>query len=376
MVKKYLINFVVSNSIIVFMLIGISNQIFCQSHKIKVGIPETISNNQGDTWIAAFSVGDTIYTPSNDTKGFYEWSQNFKSNIAFNKFVLNKYPFPGITINQMTEYGSEGQKGTDSCTWKSSGCYAIDSVIYWVIARHRYGDDSGDANKRQLAKNASIIKSYDRGKTWIRTQVENYDQPMFPGSRFATPYFIQFGTDGYSTVDNADKYVYAVSNNGFWDNGDNLILGRVPRNKIAGLNAADWQFYTGGDGMKDNCWNNDVNKAKLIIDSPGKLGMSGIVYNAAVKKYLYIGWYYPAGGGKLPNASRKTVWDFYESDKPWGPWITIGSVSFEPQGYYSPQICPKLISDNGMKFTVFTAGDWYDDRFYRLTLVPIEILVK
>ncbi len=366
--------------IIACLVFIISGNLFCQSKfKIKVGKPEPVSNNQGDTWVAAFANGDTIYSPSNDTKGFYTFFQTFNSNIAFNKVMIKKNDISvinGITVNQMDDYGAQSFEGPDICNWKSSGCYAVDNVIYWVVARHKYGDKSGDPMKRQPTMNASIIKSSDFGKTWIRRAKDNYDKPMFPGSRFSTPYFIQYGTDGSSIIDNADKYVYAVSNNGFWDNGDNLILGRVLRNKIADLNANDWQFYTGGDGMEDESWSGEMNNAKLIVDNPGKLGMSGIVYNPSLKKYLYIGWYYPAGGGKLPNASQKTVWDFYESDKPWGPWKRFDSCEFEPQGYYSPQICPSLISDDGKKFNVFTAGDWNNDLFYRLTIVPIEILVK
>jgi hypothetical protein len=348
-------------------------------YKVIIGNPDPVSNNQGDTWVAAFANGDTIYSPSNDTKGFYTFFQTFNSNIAFNKVIVKMNDLSvinGITVNQMDDYGTQGFEGPDACNWKSSGCYAVDGAIYWVVARHKYGDKSGDPLMRQPAMNASIIKSYDFGKTWFRSAKDNYDKPMFPGSRFSTPYFIQYGTDGSSIIDNADKYIYAVSNNGFWDNGDNLILGRVLKSKIAELDANDWQFYIGGDGLNDKSWSHDMNLANLIIDNPDRLGMSGIVYNPSLKKYLYIGWYYPAGGGKLPKASQKTVWDFYESDKPWGPWKRFDSYEFEPQGYYSPQICPKFISADGKKLKVFTAGDWNNDLYYRLTVVPIEIIDK
>ena len=78
-------------------------------------------------------------------------------------------------------------------------------------------------------------------------------------------------------MDNADHYVYALSNNGFWDNGDNLILGRVERSKIAKLNGADWEFYRGG-GMEDAAWSADRDRAKCVLDAPGKLGMTGAVF--------------------------------------------------------------------------------------------------
>jgi hypothetical protein len=64
---------------------------------------------------------------------------------------------------------------------------------------------------------------------------------MFPGGQFATPYFIDYGRSR-PNVDGADRYVYAISNNGFWDNGDTLILGRVLRTKLGALNGVDWEF--------------------------------------------------------------------------------------------------------------------------------------
>ena len=139
----------------------------------------------------------------------------------------------------------------------------MDGAIYWAIARHHYGDDSGDPHKRQTCANASIIKSIDFGKTWTRTAQQNYDAPMFPGPRFATPYFIQYGY-GHATVteDNAGEYVYATSNNGFWDCGDDLVLGRVARSKIGNLNGHDWEYYTGGDGMKSISWSRQMNDSK------------------------------------------------------------------------------------------------------------------
>ena len=53
---------------------------------------------------------------------------------------------------------------------------------------------------------------------------------MFPGKLFPSPYFICYGQQRHEAVaDGSDKYIYALSTNGFWDNGDKLILGRVLR---------------------------------------------------------------------------------------------------------------------------------------------------
>ena len=93
-------------------------------------------------------------------------------------------------------------------------------------------DISKDPFRRQTAINSCIIKSEDHGLTWTPSIRECFEHPMFPSNRFSTPYFIYYGKDGTApAVDNAEKFIYAVSNNGFWNNGDKYILGRVERSE-------------------------------------------------------------------------------------------------------------------------------------------------
>ena len=264
----------------------------------------------------------------------------------------------GVTVNPMSDYGKASQKGPDGCTWKSSGCFCLDGTLYWAVARHKYGEDSGDPQRRQPAANASIIKSTDFGKTWTRSAKENYDRPMFPGSRFAAPYFVEYGQDGRASVDNADRYVYALSNDGFWDNGNNLIFGRVARSKIGNLRAADWQYLPGrrrhgGLGVDSRHGPGNAGARRA-----GQAGHERRVYVPGLRRYILIGWYYPAGGGKIKDACHTTNWDFYEAPKPWGPWTKISTYVCNPQGYYSPQLCPKFSSADGRRLFVMTAGDW------------------
>jgi len=193
---------------------------------------------------------------------------------------------------------------------------------------------------------------------------------MFPGRRFATPYFIEFGREGWGQA-NVGDYVYALSNNGFWDCGDDMVLGRVARSKIGLLNGSDWEFYTGGNGGRANSLTKNMNDAKPVLEGAGRFGMTGAVYLHAHQRYFLIGWYYPAGGGKMPGAQRHTAWDFYESPWPWGPWTRIGSYDSQPSGYYSPQVSPKFQTPD--KVFVFTAGNWDSPPDYRLTVFPLEI---
>jgi hypothetical protein len=337
---------------------------------VKVGTPVKLEDNQGDTWIAAWAGDDNLYSPSDDTSGF---RKGCNSNVAFNRIEgSDPLHLTGTTINPMSEYGAGGQIGPDGCNWKSTGCMWIDGALYLCVSRHLYGDDSGDIKKRQTAENASIIKSTDLGKTWTRTAQQNYDHPMFPGRRFSTPYFIQYGYGhGESVADNSNEYVYATSNNGFWDCGDDMVLGRVARSKLALLNGKDWEYYIGGDGMKPAAWASNMGQARQLLVAPGKCGMTGAVYLAAQRRYFMIAWYYPAGGGKMPGAGTHSVWDFYESPHPWGPWTPINSYESTPAGLYSPEVCPKFQSGN--RIVAITAGYWNSPPDYRLTIVPLEL---
>jgi len=238
----------------------------------------------------------------------------------------------------------------------------------------RYVDDGFGG--RQTRINASIIKSADHGLHWARPMQANLDRPMFPGMRFATPFFIHFGKEyAAATVDNADRYVYATSNNGFWDNGDNYILGRVARAKLEALDAADWTFYRGGDGMRDSSWDKDTSKAAHLIDAPGQCGETGVTYLPALARYVMAAWYYPVGNGHAGKIEA-TQFAFYEAPKPWGPWKRVKQIRIEPQGWYIPRVLAKFQARAGQNLSAFiaVAGDWRNPAYYRYTMVPVEFV--
>jgi hypothetical protein len=341
-------------------------------HSIDVGTAISVPDNDGDTWVPAWAKDDYLYSPSNDTGGF---KQAGSGNIMFNRMGGPRADALAfcVTINTMSDYRRATEGGPDGRTWKSSGCTAIDGQLYLTVARHLYGGPTVDPLCRQPAQNASIIRSPTTGFTWVRAAQDNYDHPMFPGSRFATPYFINYGKDGQQAVaDGSDRYVYATSNNGFWDNGDDMVLGRVLRSKLPQLNGSDWQFYKQGDGANDASWSSQMSDAQPVITNKDHLGMSGATYLPAQKCYLMIGWYYPKGGGKMPDAHSTTHWDFYTSPHPWGPWKIIGSHTNHPEGFYTPEICPKFSSADGSQIWVFASGD-FAGPYYHLFLVPLTI---
>src|SRR5580704_4202512 len=214
-----------------------------------------VTNSHGDEWAPTWANDDCLYTGNDDGTSFGGMPERC---IAFGKLTGDdSRALVGTTINDMGDFG-KNTHSADRANWKTMNSYCVDGVLYMFVTRCLYPDQSGDTNNRHIFKNSSIIKSTDKGKTWTRSSEENYNHPMFPGLSFGSPYFVWYGRDGAASVDNADKYVYAVANNGHFEDGDSYILGRVSKGKLPALNAADWQFYTGGDGMLDGNWTGEI----------------------------------------------------------------------------------------------------------------------
>ncbi|MDR1304917.1 MAG: DUF4185 domain-containing protein [Verrucomicrobiales bacterium] len=358
-----------------------------QSIKVTPGATTTIPYSRGDTWSVAWTREDELFSPVNDGYAFTDLATGNnppERHVAIARlgFGLGGAPLLyGELVNDLPDYTPPPRdnilaaRGPDGCTWKSSGCIAVDGALYLVIARHRYGEENpGDSLRRQSARDASIIKSADGGRTWTRAHDENYRRPMFPGARFATPYFVNYGRDGHETfADGGDEFVYAHANGGYWDNSDDLVLGRVLRKKIGALNVADWQFFTGGDGRAPSAWSPYLEAARPVLAEKTQLGSGGAVYLPQWQCYVLIGWHFPAGGGKLPGAVNETAWTFYAGDTPWGPWRAVGTHTFNPEGFYCPAICPRFMSADGRRAWVVTSGNWLNWRWYRLSFVGIEL---
>jgi hypothetical protein len=238
---------------------------------------------------------------------------------------------------------------------------------------------------RQTAFNASLIKSENHGRTWVRSAADNYASPMWPGPSFGAPFFVHYGRNG-GTIhsDLAGKYVYAASTNGFWNDGDSLILGRVPRSSLPKLNPADWEYFEGGDGLMDSAWSHRIANAKPILNSPARCGQGPITYIPALGIYLLISWYNsrPLLKWFEPDEMK---YDFYQAEHPWGPWKFVSSFSdrFLAAGnnMYGPALCPKFQedSDGQVQVALFTSGCQFEDvpaGIYKAWTIPTILRTK
>ena len=277
--------------------------------------------------------------------------------------------------------------GPDGANWKLMNAYAVDGVLYMFITRCVYPWKSLDPEQRHWWLNASIIKSTDGGKTWTRPAKDDYDHPMFTGHRFATPYFVWYGQDGAATVDNAHEYVYAVSNNGFFENGDDYILGRVLKSKLPALSHADWSFYRGGDGMQDASWTASSEAARAVLVNPRRSSMTGMTYIPDLGRYVMVAWHYHKKNfeAAIQEKDLGTVLEFFEAGRPWGPWTKVKTFDTGKLGWYTPivgQRFQKSVDAERVTAILYATGftskpeGGLDPALYKLDYMPITLSTK
>jgi hypothetical protein len=350
-------------------------------------------DSNGDTWDPFWADDGNLYAFNCDGRGF--GPKGGGRNLAFNKLTPDpkneasdalemSEALRGSQVNSMDAYGNGGKKGPDGATWKACGQECIDGVFYAFVSRNTYGSESHDALMRQTAVHASLIKSTDRGLTWTRTADENYAQPMWPGPAFGAPFFVHYGQNGGRvTRDAADRFVYASSTNGFWNDGDSYVLGRVERSKLSALHSADWRYFTGGDGEHEASWSPHIADAKPILSAAAHCGQGPICFIPALNLYLLVAWY---------NTEKLTKWfepnrmqyDFYQAEHPWGPWEPVNSLddSFIASGHmYGPSLCARfqLAAKDEVRISMFTSGCPFKDipeGLYKMWEIPLVLRTK
>jgi hypothetical protein len=349
--------------------------------KAQIGEGIRIPNCGGDVWTTTWADDDNLYSATDDTSGF---NNACNSNLAVQRITGGPPPsVQGETVSAMSEFGKGGELKEDRASWKASGLTCVDGVLYLGVSRHYYdgvGDISSDSAHHfwiQETWDASIVKSTDHGKTW--SEAPKLGHAMFPGRVFSNPFFVQYGKDGKGSKDNSDDYVYAVSNDGTWNNGNWMTLGRVSKGLIERLDPGDWEFVHDFNDKYEPIWRPRHDNAIYVFRSPGRASMTGIHYITPLDLYLMPQWHYP----RLDDPKRRwqlSRWEFYQAPAPWGPWTLFHTQDFEPQGFYNPSIPSKFISEDGRKFWIFVAGDFMNynkpKSFYGLNVLPVTLEIE
>lgn len=345
---------------------------------------DPVSN--GDSWDYIWADDDNIYSFACDGRGYGKLARNLNFNklsgIAWNHLS-------GSIVNSMDEYGKPGQQWPNHANWKITGGDCIDGVLYAFVENHWYGNQTAFGGKsrdpyiRQTVNNMSLIKSTDKGRTWMRDVMANYEHPMWRSRKFSTAVFCKYGQNGGATQqDDQDKYVYAISNDGYWNCGSNFYLGRALRSKLADLNAADWQYFSHGQ------WSGNLDDATPLAGFPNgqmKCTTGSPIWLAGIRKYVTVTWYDP-GTTTQWHYPENVTFAFYQADHPWGPWSYIGEKACNDflgdrkqriSRWYGPSLSPRFITANpdGSVTAILTfSGQLWDDKpdsLYKNNSCPI-----
>jgi hypothetical protein len=336
--------------------------------------PHYFPNVTDDTFYNTVGSDGSIISTANDSTGVNNSCTTRGSDIAILKV---RGPDPAhlsvSTVNCMTSYGPKGGgKSPDGCSWKTGGITRIRNTIYLVVARQLHRCSYGrQANGLQPSRDASIIRSTDGGRTWTnawgRTSHDgaapgwlrgrHHYRAMFPAS-FSAPFFIQYGPGNTQTVDGADKFLYAVSTDGYAYNGNYLHLARVPLNKIQQRRA--WQYYHGSVGGAGRSWTPSPVGATRVLQARHALSQPAIQYIPALKRYLMVTFRFSHAHADFPTPAETpyTRISFYTAPKPWGPWTMVFDHTGQRNIWCTARPCPLTEHPGLARLSVGTPDDW------------------
>ncbi len=355
--------------------------------KATLSEPHLYNETFGDTWFSTKAGDGGIISISCDTKGWHEGCGKYGSNMALHRLSGDMTRADGLkgetfcTMRQHPyDFGAWGTYKFDEDSirrmWKANDIQWIDGALYMSVSRH--SEMKAHTKYRQDAIKSSIIKSEDMGETWSKTEDACYYEPMFPGTELSVPCFVKYTECEVNELpDGADKHVYLMTNEGFWNNGSSMFLARVPRDKFGMLNVNDWEFYC-KDYPDAPEWTSDPMRKRAVLSDSYKLSMAGAQYIPQMKRYIMTQAYYPEPYSTNFDTS-KTCFKFYEAEKPWGPWTEFYECEYNGYGFYTPSIISETITgdENECSMMILTAGDWQtcmaEDTVYRLAAIKMTL---
>ncbi len=315
----------------------------------------------GDTYPLTWSDDDEIYTSAGDPN----WGKK-NDGLDVEKFSGMPLRYKISKLNEMFDYKGWGGDGA-----KPSGMISVKGVLYFALDNLKGKKPPVYGSFSQHASDATILMSKDKGKTWTPEYKEI--NIMFPGWKFGSLAFINFGKDNANA---RDGYVYAVSGDQ-WDNGSDLRLGRVPNDKIMQREA--WEFVSAVEGENKVKWDKDLEKAVSILHSDRKISQPEMVYIAPLKRYLFLTWSLH-GDFSYKDGSALYI---YEAPEPWGPFTLVHYNRTWEDVYndyrvnpYCPRIPLKWMAKDGLSGWLQFSGNWMSNDHYLSHIRPFKIILK
>jgi hypothetical protein len=341
--------------------------------RIIVGVtPDKYRHHKGDgdMWPITWAKDDHLYAGAGDNLGSPTNFWRIEGPPPGRLFLVDNMPV------DVAKYCRIPPAHLDSGI-KPAGLLCVKGRLYFAVEAMNYGDNPNFNRQRNI--HGWILTSEDMGKTWSR---EATPTDFFDG-RLSSCHFLQFGRD-YEGA--RDGYVYAYfpvadDGNSYWENGDSILLGRVPCEMI--LNRRAWEFCSHLDERCRPQWSKDDSVAVPVFRYPLMTGENHVAYNPGLKRYLMgnYGFYDEQTGKPRPLhqlsypqeiPSQLTL---FEAPEPWGPWsLFYRDDNWGSYGGYQPNFPVKWMSADGRTVHMVSSGTFDDYNFttQQLTLTIAE----
>jgi hypothetical protein len=189
--------------------------------------------------------------------------------------------------------------------------------------------------------NAQLAGSTDHGATW------KWAEWKFTES-FGCPTFLNFGPN-YAGARDDYAYIYSPDAPTAYERADQLVLARVPKNRL--LDRSAYEVFTGLHAGAPQ-WNHDFAKRGPIFRSPGACYRLGVTYHPVLKRYLLC----MTGAGH--DTRFAGGFGIYDAPEPWGPWTTVFFTDSWDTGPGETSSLPtKWMSPDGQTVHLVFSGD-------------------
>jgi hypothetical protein len=260
---------------------------------------------------------------------------------------------------------------------KPAGLIELGGTLHMAVETQNYGTDP--AFNRQTNIHGWIITTDDYGVTWNRDATP---QTEFFSGRVASCHFLQTGQADDNVI---DGYVYAyfpgASDDGksYWENGDYILLGRVPAEQI--LVRSAWEFFTGLNAAGQPQWSADDADARPVFEYPRMTGENHVSYNAGLGRYIMGNYSFtdenlqprPYHQGVWPSTVDRSQLTLFESPTMWGPWSLFHrDDAWGTYGDYQPAFPVNWMFDDGRTMFMVSSGS-HDDYSFVVQRLHVEV---
>jgi len=325
----------------------------------RISYPE--EEIKGDTYPMTWADDDKIYTSSGDP-----WWGESVSGLDVEVFDGGPLDYKITKYNHMNDYLGWGGNGP-----KPTGMICVDGINYLAFQNFLGGQTPPHSVKSQPGSDAQIVHFNPKWNQFYPSW-DAIKEPMFPGSKFGGPAFINYGKNNENARDN---YVYAVSSDQ-WDNGSNVRLGRAPKENIMGAHSWEWVCSWNNDGTP--AWNRDLNESIPILSIHRFIGVPEMVYLKKLNRYLFLTWHLKGDF----NPWEGTDLLILEAPEPWGPFSLVHYEELwegKDVTPYCPRIPLKWMESDGVSGYIQFSGTWAGgpntEKYYRSNIRKFRLEV-